>query len=130
MKRIIVLSFSLFLIFSCTDVNNSYPKAENSMDAGREFINACLTGDFKKAQFYMLKDSDNLHRLSVLEKEFPAKNKVQNQKTSLIILDEENKNDSTDIIHYKTSSDTTARKLVVVLINNDWQVDYKQSFIK
>ncbi len=130
MKRIFILSFSLFMIFSCNDIDTTYPKAENSMDAGREFIDGCLTGDFKKAKFYMLKDSENLQQLSLLEKKSKPKNKDLNQKVSIIILDEENKNDSTDIIHYKSSIDTTTRKVVVVRSNNDWQVDYKQSSIK
>jgi len=56
MKYTLILIVALF--FSCGN-NSEYPKAENALDAGREFIAACLKGDFKRANVYMLHNSAN-----------------------------------------------------------------------
>mgnify|MGYP000140768529 CR=1 FL=1 len=56
MKNTIIFAVVLF-IAGCT---GGYEKAENAQDAGREFIRASLDGDYKKARFYLLKDSTNM----------------------------------------------------------------------
>ena len=55
MKWTWILIASLF-IFSCEN-KETYGKAEDAEDAGREFIRASLDGDYDKAKFYLYKDS-------------------------------------------------------------------------
>src|ERR1700754_1918767 len=48
----------VFMTIGCGSGN--YEKATDAQDAGREFIRASLDGDYKKAEFYLLKDDDNM----------------------------------------------------------------------
>jgi len=47
---------SLIFALSCSNQQAVLLPAENSFDAGREFIDGTLKGDFQKASFYMLAD--------------------------------------------------------------------------
>ena len=62
------------LLVSCT----SYPKAEDPLDAAREFIDASLNGDFDKAGFYMLPDEENKAQLEKIKTDY--RTKVQQKK--------------------------------------------------
>ena len=130
MKNILFGIFASILLFSCNS-HKTYPKAENAFDAGREFINGCLTGDFDKASFYMLQDSTNQEMLDKIHRSYDQKGaavKQQFREASLIIEQEETLNDSTHIIHYKNSYDQIAHKVKVVLKDGTWQVDFKYTF--
>lgn len=122
----ILLCFFFFL--NCTP---PFPKAEGSLDAGREFIDGCLKGNFKKAGFYMLQDSANIALLIQQEKNYqskPAKDKEQYNTASIIIKEEAAINDSIHIINYQNSYDNIGRKVKVVFKDNKWQVDFKYTF--
>jgi len=118
------------VLLSCSG-NKEYPRAENAFDAGREFIDGCLKGDFDKASFYMLKDEDNKARLLKLQADYKFKSKSDKQQyhdASINILDDEEVDDHTHIINYKNSYDHIARKVKVILQGNDWLVDFKYTF--
>jgi len=92
-------------LFSCGN-NSEYPKAENALDAGREFIAACLKGDFKRANVYMLHNSANEQLLQKAEKDWSDKNpSYQNHyKTASINIENiDVVTDSITIINYKNS---------------------------
>src|SRR6476620_8624211 len=92
------------LLFSCS----SYPKAEDPLDAAREFIDACLKGDFDKANFYMLQDNENkelLDKAKVNYRSRSASERNQYNDANIIILEEDTVNDSTEVINYKNSYD-------------------------
>jgi len=119
----------LFIFIACN--NDNYPKAENALDAGREFIDGCLKGDFKRAEFYMVKDGENNSELLKLKNQY--KEKSQEQQTSFynasIILNEDAAvSDTVHIINYMNSYDKIGRKVKVVLRNNIWLVDFKYTF--
>ena len=62
--------FSLFVLafaISCSSKKVALLPAENAFDAGREFIDGNLKGDFQKAAFYMIADEQNKQFLSVAE---------------------------------------------------------------
>lgn len=116
--------------FSCTS-EKTYSKAENAFDAGREFIDACLKGDFDKASFYMLQDDKNKDLLLQQKRNYNEKSdqeKEQYKESSIIINEDATINDSTHIINYKNSYDNVGRKVKVVLQNNTWLVDFKYTF--
>ncbi len=125
-----LLISTLLLTSSCNDASKLYPKAENGLDAGREFIDGCLKGDFKKASFYMLDDAENRQRLEGVEKDYSLNNADQKEynSASIIIDQEEILNDTLEIIHYRNSFDKIARKVKVVLQNGNWLVDFKYTF--
>ncbi len=119
------------IIFSSCSNEKSYPKAENALDAGREFIDGCLKGDFTKAAFYMTDDPRNKDLLATQQKNYSAKSKPEQQEyfnASIIIIEDAVVNDSTHIINYHNSYDKTGRKVKVVLHNDLWQVDFKYTF--
>ena len=122
--------FCGFVFASCSNEKN-YPKAENALDAGREFIDGCLKGDFEKAAFYMTDDQHNKELLTSQQKNFAAKSKQEQQEyfnASIIIIEDAVVNDSTHIINYHNSFDKTGRKVKVLLRNDLWLVDFKYTF--
>jgi len=126
-----LIFFSLFLIFACSSNQANYSKAENAFDAGREFIDGILKGDFKKSAHFMLMDTSNQQFLNVQEKEFRIKDKEGRQQlrtASIIIQQIEDVDSTTSLIHYHNSFDKINHTLKVVKQNNSWTVDFKYSF--
>ena len=71
LKRSLKVQLLFFsLCFACSNNSSVYPKAENALDAAREFIDGCLKGNFKKASAYMINDAENNKRLQDLEKDY------------------------------------------------------------
>lgn len=131
MQKFFLFSFIFFI--GCSSNQVSYTKAENAFDAGREFIDGTLKGDFKKSAYYMLMDTVNQEFLRVQEKEFRLKDKEGRQqlRTASINIQQVEELDSiTSIIHYNNSFDKIDHALKVVKQNNNWAVDYKYSFQK
>ena len=131
MRKFLVLS--LFFFAACSNNHVSYSKAENAFDAGREFIDGTLKGDFNKSSFFMLPDSANQDLLSVQEKDYRLKDKEGRQQlrtASINIQQVEDLDSTTTIIHYSNSSDKIAQAVKVIKQNNSWLVDYKYSFQK
>lgn len=127
------LFFSLLFFLSCSSNHIEYLKAENAFDAGREFIDGTLKGDFKKASFYMLNDSTNQGFLAVQEKDFRLKDKEGRQQlrtASINIQQVEDLDSTVSIIHYNNSYDKIEQSVKVIKQNNTWLVDFKYSFQK
>jgi hypothetical protein len=122
----------LLLVFAaCTGGNDEYPKAENAFDAGREFIDGCLKGDFNRAAFYMADDAENNRDLLQIKTTYKLKSQEQKQQyyqASIIVNEDATVSDSVHIINYMNSYDKIARKVKVVLRNNTWLVDFKYTF--
>ena len=51
--------FAAMLFFLSCANDDTYKKAEDAEDAGREFIRASLDGNYDKALFFLLKDTTN-----------------------------------------------------------------------
>ena len=120
-----------FLFASCNNSTNNFKDADNAIDAGREFIDACLKGDFVKADFYMLQDEENKANLNKIERGYREKDRDgrrQYREASIIINEVANLTETTAIINYSNSYDKIAHKIKVVEINNKWLVDFKYTF--
>jgi hypothetical protein len=116
------------LLYCC---NQKYSKAENAFDAGREFIEGCLKGDFDKAAYYMLDDERNKELLLAQKRNYDAKGKQEKMEynnASIIINEDATINDSTHIISYQNSYDKIGRKVKIIFRNNKWLVDFKYTF--
>jgi hypothetical protein len=111
--------------------NQKYSRAEYALDAGREFIDGCLKGDFDKAAYYMLDDTQNKKLLLEQKRNYDGKSKQEKQEysqASIIINEDATIDDSTHIINYQNSYDKIGRKVKVILHNNVWLVDFKYTF--
>ena len=125
------LGWLLCITLAACNGTGNYSKAENAFDAGREFIDGCLKGDFDKARFYMLRNDANNKQLDKLQADYNKKSsdeKEQYREASINILEEETISDSVHIINYKNSFDNVARKLKVTKTNDGWLVDLPYTF--
>jgi len=128
MKKILL--FTVILLTACGGRQQDYRKAENGLDAGREFIDACLQGDFSKAGFFMLPGELNTEKLKEIETAYREKDKEgrQNLRTASINISEVSDIDSvTTLISYSNSFDTLPQKIRVVKQNDSWLVDLTQT---
>lgn len=125
------LLFSLLLSALFVSCGTQYPKAEDPLDAGREFIDASLKGDFEKAKAYMLHNESNNRQFEKMVADYRQKSNEQKQQyhdASLNILEEDTVSDSVHIISYKNSFDNIARKVKVVNTSDGWLVDVSYTF--
>lgn len=120
---VILLCFS-----SCAQ---TYPDVTTPLEGGREFIDACLKGDFRKAKAYMVEDPENEKDLLKIKRDYDGKNNDQKAayaSASIIINEDDALNDTMHIINYKNSYDQFARKVKVVQRGSKWLVDFKYTF--
>ena len=120
-----------FIFFSCGNISSDYKSADNAIDAGREFIDACLKGDFSRASFYMLPDDVNKKFLDGLEKQYREKGRdgrQQYREASINIAEIANVTETITIINYSNSYDKVGHKIKVIQQNNKWLVDLKYTF--
>lgn len=129
MKFALSLLF-LFLCIGCSNPKNYIP-ANDAFDAAREFVGACLKGDFERASFYMLQDEQNKGLLK--EKEVKYRSTTASQQRQLgeasiqnITIEEITPNET--IVYYKNSYDNIGRKVKIIFTNKTWLVDFKYSF--
>ena len=130
MSRFLVLIFSL-LLFSCKSEPDFTP-AEDAMDAGRQFIDGTLKGEFKKANYYMLPNATNKSQLTQIQNNYDhqdADYRVNYRQASIIIDQEESVNDSLHIIHYQNSFDKKPLQVHVLRHNGQWVVDLSSSLV-
>ena len=102
------------------------------MDAGREFINASLTGDYDYAKKYLLTDSTNLmyfDRFVEFDEKKPAADKDGYKNANIIINSTENISDSVTIINYSNTYKKEPAKLKLLKKSNAWWVDFKYAFL-
>jgi hypothetical protein len=132
MKNILFLAVSFgFLCMACGKKEAQYIPAESALDAGREFIDACLKGDFAKAAFYMVNDSTNTRHLGQAESRYRENDKEGRQQlrqASINIREVSDVDDSTTIIYYNNSFDKLPLKVKIVRQDKAWLVDFKYTF--
>jgi len=118
--------FTVILLIACNGKQKDYRKAENALDAGREYIQSCLQGDFLKAAFYLLPDEKNTQLLKEVEKAYREKDKEGRQQfrlASININEVSDLNPTTTIIIYSNSFDKLTHTIRVVKQNEAWLVD-------
>jgi hypothetical protein len=121
----------VFFLLSCGNANSDYKDADNAINAGREFIDACLKGDFVRASYYMVQDSTNKEDLAKIEKQYRDKDRDgrrQYREASINISEIANPTESITIINYSNSFDRVGHKIKVIQQGNKWLVDFKYTF--
>jgi hypothetical protein len=131
MNKIILIAFISLSFIAC---NQSAKTIKNSdpLDAGREFINASLTGDYDYAKKYLLSDSTNqmyFDRFVEFDEKKPAADKYGYKNANIIINSTENVSDSVTIINYSNTYKKEPAKIKLVKKNNEWLVDFKYTFL-
>lgn len=128
MKRLFILSG--IIIFAACGGNN-YPKADNELVATQNFLEACMKGDFKEADFYMIQDSVNKADMQKIKKAYYAYSADQRQAyrtADIIIRDNEAVDSNTKVITYQNSLDKNVQKVKVINQKGDWKIDLKYTF--
>lgn len=122
----------IVLIVSCTD-EIKYTAAEDAQDAGRQFIDASLDGDYAKARFYLLKDSINLlliKQQQINYEQLSAEKKRMNREATIRPLEIRSENDSVTLYkYYHTANTKDTTTIRIKKENGTWLVDLK-SIIK
>jgi hypothetical protein len=122
------------IAFTCLVACSSKPAlqpATTPFDAGREFIDACLKGDFERAGYYMVQDEENKKLLQEATSNYRSKTASQKQKfneASIQNVTLENLSEKELIINYSNSYDRVGRKVKVIQQNGQWLVDFKYTF--
>ncbi len=133
MYKIILTSFISLLFFVACNQSAKTKKNSDPLEAGREFIDASLTGDYDYAKKYLLADSTNLmyfERFVEFDKKKPATEKEGYKNANIIINSTENVSDSVTIINYSNTYKKEPSKIKLVKKNNEWLVDFKYTFLE
>ena len=129
MKKIIILSSFLLFCFSNCKNGDKKPESENDLDAVRNFIQSSLEGNYEKAKTYMLPDSINNDRMTMIE---GANLKPEEKKglaaASINIHNVRRINDSTTIVIYSNSFKNNWDTLRAVKQNGQWLIDFNYLF--
>lgn len=132
MYKLILLAFSSLFLISCDQQVKKIKTNADPLEAGREFINASLTGDYDYAKKYLLADSTNLmyfDRFVEFDEKKPATDKEGYKNANIIINSTENVSDSVAIINYSNTYKKEPAKIKLVRKNNEWLVDFKYTFL-
>jgi hypothetical protein len=122
-----LLSIILLPLFIACGSKQEYAPAENELDAGRQFIEATLQGDFKKANFYLMQDTTNIKLLKHMEesyKNYPEDLKKQYNSPSININSINDLSPNETEINYANSYDKIAHSIKVVKVNGKWLVQF------
>jgi len=134
-KLIYCFPFLLVVLIACNDTDRQETSntSDNEIDAARNFIQAALVGDFKRAKAFMINDSLNLEHFNAIQRlnERQSKEEKEKYQTASIRIHENRKlNDSTNIIQYSNSYKNKTDSLKVIKVNGKWLVDFKYIFPK
>ncbi|MEJ7822610.1 MAG: hypothetical protein WKF85_09840 [Chitinophagaceae bacterium] len=128
-----ILSSVFFVLLFLSACNQEVKTIQNSdpLLAGREFINASLTGDFDYAKKYLLADSTNLmyfERFVEFDNNKPVADKEGYKNSNIIINATEKVSDSVTIINYSNTYKKEPSKIKLIRKDNKWLVDFKYTF--
>lgn len=118
-------------LIACSNEKKT-PASENDLDAARNFIQAALAGDYKKAGQFMLTDSVNQNYLEVTARAFdhldPATKDKYRGASIRIHQPVTYLNDSTTLVIFSNSYKNDPDTLRVCRQNGNWAVDLKYLF--
>ena len=132
MYKFLLISFASLFFISCDQQVDKAKKNSDPLEAGREFINASLTGEYDYAKQYILPDSTNLmyfDRFVEFDEKKPAADKEGYKNANIIINSTENISDSVAIINYSNTYKKEPAKIKLIRKNNEWLVDFKYTFL-
>lgn len=132
MSNIPLIVFLVLFAAGCNQETKKIKKNTDPLEAGREFINASLTGDYDYAKQYLLTDSTNLmyfERFIEFDEKKPATDKEGYKNANIIINSTENISDSVTVINYSNTYKKEPAKIKLIRKNMEWLVDFKYTFL-
>lgn len=127
MIRKLFLAVMLFALYTACN-SKKEEKPATALDTGRAFIRASLDGDFKTAEQYLLKDSQNIdlfESYKTFYSRLPDTKKSSYKSASYDINKYLDLDDSTTIINYSNSYMKKPMEIKLVRRNGEWSVDFK-----
>ena len=121
--------FQLFILAVSCGSQNSFKKAEDAQDAGREFIRASLDGNYEKAEFYLLQDTTNQLLMDKWKKDYDQLDrdgKRQYKEADILPINLSSENDSVTTYTFSNSYKKDTTTIRIVRINDEWLVDLKE----
>ncbi len=127
MIRKLFLAAALFIVYTaCNSKKEERPTT--ALDTGRAFIRASLDGDFRTAEQYLLKDSQNIDLFESYKTFYSrlSNEKKSNYKSASYDINKYlDVDDSTTIINYSNSYMKKPMEIKLVRRNGAWSVDFK-----
>jgi hypothetical protein len=122
----ILYGIVLLFAMSCGGRQRDLRAADDPLEAGREYIDACLKGDFSRAAYFMLPGDENAARLKEKERDYREKDKEgrQQYRTASININEviEISRDTT-VIKYSNTVDKQRETIQVIRHSGAWLVN-------
>ena len=119
-----------FIVIGCTTKLSNYQKADDALNAGREYISACLQGDFTKAAFYTVSNEKSSEIIKNMEKIYREKDKEGRQQlrtASINIIEIRELTDSSTMIRFSNSFDKIPASILISKQNKSWFVDLSKN---
>lgn len=132
MQKIILIAITFLFFTACDQQVKKIKKNSDPLEAGREFIDASLKGDYDYAKKYLLADSTNLmyfDRFVEFDDKKPLIEKEGYRNANIIINSTENISDSITVINYSNTYKKEPAKIKLIKKNNEWLVDFKYTFL-
>lgn len=115
----------LALIMGCTTPTKSFPPAGSAIEAGRNYVEACLQGDFEKATVYAASNETmKIHTVNT-EKNYRNLDKEGRsnfRQASIIILGITDQDSLHTQMNYQYSMDKKTRQLEIEKKSGSWFV--------
>lgn len=127
----IILFFCIVFLVSCnnTAIKNTAP--ENNLDAGRQFIEYVLKGNFTSAKELILLNQSNKTVFDGIVNKYQgltSDQKKQLNEASIVINSIEEIDGLTTIITYYTSVDKQVKKIKIISNNQQHLIDLAYTF--
>ena len=123
MKSMPILLLALFM--GCTTPTKSFPPAGSAIEAGRNYVEACLQGDFEKATAYAASNETmKIHTVNT-EKNYRNLDKEGRsnfRQASIIILGITDQDSLHTQMNYQYSMDKKTRQLEIEKKSGSWFV--------
>ena len=133
MQKVILFCFIVqLLVVSCIQHETAVKRAD-PIEAGREFIDASLKGNYEYAKKYLLADSVNneyFNELVNFNNKLSPHNKDGYKSANIIIDSIQNISDTVTIINYSNTFKKTPEKIKLIRVNKEWLVDFKYTFLE
>lgn len=122
----ILYGILLLFIMGCGGRQRDLRAADDPLEAGREYIDACLKGDFSRAAYFMLPGNENEARLKEKERDYREKDKEgrQQYRTASININEViERSADTTVIRFSNTVDKKTETIQVVRHSGAWLVN-------
>jgi hypothetical protein len=123
MKSISIGLLALFI--GCSAPTKNFPPATTSIEAGRNYLEACLQGDFEKAVAYAATSETMKSQTATTEKNYRNLDKEGRssfRQASIVILDITDEDSLHTRMNFQYSLDKKPRQIEIEKTNGKWLV--------